>query len=583
MTHINLLRNTARTNFLSWGKNTGTLILAGVLIVCSVTVSVNTTFAQENIGQTSQALTTKPGVKYWTDRSNAVPVCWETPGYDREKQISKEAVINSWGYWANITFTGWEACPTGGDAQFVRIRVNPQGPEDAGAGGKARVGEDALSRARDNSPGMQLWFDANVADRGRVEYVAVHEFGHVLGFIHEQDAPGNEGPGRCNSSVGPAGSGVAVTHYDRDSIMNYCNREGNMTGNLTDVDVAGAQQIYGSRRRNVASLNSCQTGPLKLRSSVAAAWNNYGKNSVAVFPSDGSKFLYATQWAVKDGGWGDDVKWASGDFTGDGKSDLVAAWNNGGHTTLTMRSSTGSGFAVSHWLISAGGWMRTSQYLSGDFNGDGKADLAVAWNDGGRTTIGVFLSDGTKFSNPIPWATRDGGWADDVRWFAGDFNGDGKTDLGIAWNNDGITTLSVRLSDGTKFQTAHWLTNGGRWFDRAIYVAGDFNNDGKADVARLWYDLGYTSTTVYLSRGSSFDGPSPWAVRDGGWPEIVKWIPGDVNGDGAADLIAVWSDRGQNTLTARLSNGSNRFSVQQWSNNNGGWLDTTSWCGGKFN
>ncbi|SRR5258708_3981924 len=322
---------------------------------------------------------------------------------------------------------------------------------------------------------------------------------------------------------------------------------------------------------------------MKLRSSVAAAWNDYGKTSVAVFPSDGHKFLYHAQWAVRDGGWGDDVKWASGDFTGDRKSDLVAAWNNGGHTTLTMRASTGTGFAVSQWLMAAGGWMPNSHYLSGDFNGDGKADLAVAWDDGGKTSIGVFLSDGTKFRDALPWAIRDGGWADDVRWFAGDFNGDGKTDLGVAWNNDGITTLTVRLSDGTKFKPAHWLSNGGRWFEGATHLAGDFNKDGKADVARMWYDVGYTSTTVYLSDGTRFGSPTKWSVRDGGWPEVVKWIPGDVNGDGATDLIAVWNDHGQNTLTARLSDGSSKFAVQQWSINNGGWLETTAWCAGGFN
>ncbi len=145
--------------------------------------------SQEHIGQISQQLTTKQGVKYWTTRGNVVPVCWETTGYDREKQISKSAVMNSWGYWTNITFTGWGSCPTSGDAELVRIRIGPQGPENAGAGGQARIGEDALSKAADNSPGMNLGFDANVADQGRVEYVAIHEFGHILGFIHEQDAP----------------------------------------------------------------------------------------------------------------------------------------------------------------------------------------------------------------------------------------------------------------------------------------------------------------------------------------------------------------------------------------------------------
>jgi hypothetical protein len=556
--------------------NLGILLVASLLLVCS------RASAQERTGQVSQPLTTSRAVTLWTTQHNEVPVCWETGGYDREKKISQDAVTGTWEYWANVRFVGWGRCPTLGNAQFVRIRIGAQGPDNAGAGGSARVGTAALSKAADDNPGVNLSFQANMADRGRVEYVAVHEFGHVLGFIHEQDAPANQGPARCNSGVNPNANPTVITHYDRDSIMNYCNREGNMTGNLSDVDIAGVQEIYGIRRQNVATLNGCESAPSKNLASLAGAWNDYGKTSVAVFRSDSSKFLYHSHWSLKDGGWMDDAKWASGDFTGDGKTDLVAAWNNSGHATLTVRSSTGSKFTAAHWLPDAGGWMATSRYLSGDFNGDGKADLAGVWNNGGKTSIVVFLSDGTKFNASGQWSDRDGGWVDKARWFAGDFNGDGKTDIGAAWNNDGIVTLTVRLSDGAKFRPVHWLANGGRWFDSAIYLAGDFNKDGKADVIRMWNDIGQASGTVYISNGSKFAGPAAWSVRDGGWGGIVKWIPGDVNGDGTTDVIALWNHGNQNTITVRLSNGSSKLTAAHWSTNNGGWIDTTAWCAGKF-
>jgi hypothetical protein len=538
-------------------------------------------WSQEHIGQVSQRLTTTPTATFWTTRGNVVPVCWETPGFDREKQITRAAVAGSWELWANITFSGWIACPIGGTQEFVRVHIGQQGPENAGAGGQARVGTAALSRAIDDNPGVNLGFQANLANQGRVEYVAVHEFGHVLGFIHEQDARDNEGPARCNSGVDYNANPTAITHYDRDSIMNYCNRDGNMTGNLSDVDIEGVQSVYGVRRQYVMPSNSCDSGPLKAVASLGAAWDDYGQTSLAVFRSDKTKFLYNSQWNLKDGGWAD-ARWASGDFTGDGRTDLVAAWNNNGHTTLTVRASTGSKFVTTHWLANSGGWIPTSHYFAGDFNGDGKTDVAVAWNDGGQTSIGVFLSDGTKFSSAIPWATRDGGWDDSVRWFAGDFNGDGKIDIGAAWNNDGIATLTVRLSDGTKFAPAHWLMNAGRWFASAVYLAADFNKDGKADVVRMWNDLGLTSASVYVSTGFNFTPPRQWAVRDGGWTNDVKWVPGDANGDGAADIIAIWNNGGQNTLTVRVSNGLDGFTVAHWSTNNGGWLDNTAWCAGKF-
>src|SRR5262249_858564 len=162
---------------------------------------------------------------------------------------------------------------------------------------------------------------------------------------------------------------------------------------------------------------------------------------------------------------------------------------------------------------------------AGDFNGDGKSDIAVAWNNGGNTSIGVYLSDGSKFNNAGQWSDRDGGWGDTVKWVAGDFDGDGKTDVGAAWNNNGLTTLPIRQADGAKFMPAHWLGNAGRWFDASVFLAGDFDGDGKSDIAQMWNDIANNSIKVYLSNGSAFEPERAWATRDGGIPPIVKWVP----------------------------------------------------------
>ena len=245
--------------------------------------------SQERVGTTSQPLTIKK-VQNWTANGNVVPVCWETPGYDREKTIVKEAVSGTWEWFANIRFTGWGACPTGGiggsrSAKHVRIRITAQDASNAGAGGSARYGMDALSSADDNSPGVNLSFNPDgTADRGRVEYTGVHEFGHVLGFVHEQDTPGNvEGPAYCKSP-GNEANATSLTAYDRDSIMNYCNRDGNVKGNLTDIDVIGVQAVYGVRIPNVASRNSCASAVVRQTASVAWGWNDgSGQASFALF------------------------------------------------------------------------------------------------------------------------------------------------------------------------------------------------------------------------------------------------------------------------------------------------------------
>src|SRR5262245_23826440 len=96
-----------------------------------------------------------------------------------------------------------------------------------------------------------------------------------------------------------------------------------------------------------------------------------------------------------------------GEFDGNGLTDLGAVWNNSGHATLTVRLAQPDGtFVAAHWLPDAGGWMDTSVYMAGDFNGDGKSDIAGAWNNGGNTSIAVYLSDGNKFIGSGQWSDR---------------------------------------------------------------------------------------------------------------------------------------------------------------------------------
>ncbi|MEU9985517.1 CAP domain-containing protein, partial [Streptomyces sp. NPDC048045] len=63
--------------------------------------------------------------------------------------------------------------------------------------------------------------------------------------------------------------------------------------------------------------------------------------------------------------------------------DIAAIWNNGGTNTLTVSLSTGKSFTRSHWATNAGGWADSTQWLGGDFNGDGKTDIAASWNNSG--------------------------------------------------------------------------------------------------------------------------------------------------------------------------------------------------------
>src|ERR1044072_1795440 len=127
------------------------------LVVMAVITFAGIAAAQET-GKVQQGVTIK-NVRLWTENNNTVPVCWENPVpgnnmYMREKIIVMKALANTWARHSNIRFF-WELeCPQPtydpirrvmdmtkrNSRAIVRIRISPQGKENAGAGGSARLG-----------------------------------------------------------------------------------------------------------------------------------------------------------------------------------------------------------------------------------------------------------------------------------------------------------------------------------------------------------------------------------------------------------------------------------------------------------
>lgn len=196
-------------------------------------------------------------------------------------------------------------------------------------------------------------------------------------------------------------------------------------------------------------------------------------------------FANAQAWSIREGGWGDDVKWIVGDFDGDSRADLGAIWNNGDNA-IAVRRSTGSSFTLGLSAIHMGGWMSQTKWLAGDFNGDGLSDIAAAWQYGNAAKVAVYTSTGLAsnsfFTGWNQWDEWGNGWIDDANWVASDFNGDGKCDLGAAWNYYENNALTVRLSvtpTGSQLATsfaypAHWLYPAGGWIPSTQWCAGAF-------------------------------------------------------------------------------------------------------------
>jgi len=256
----------------------------------------------------------------------------------------------------------------------------------------------------------------------------------------------------------------------------------------------------------------------------------------------------------------------AGDFAGDGRIDLAVVGQNvdsqiGNDGEVWVLLGNGDGTfqpAVTYALgLSVGAVAGGSpQMVAGDFTGDGRTDLAITCADtadnAGEVAVLLANSDGT-FDPPVTYTVPEGA----VGIVAGDFTGDGRLDLAVA--NGAFDNVSVLLGNGD-----------GTFQSQATYpipeialaiVAGDFNGDGRTDLAVV--GAGDTLSVLLANDEGTFEVSAPYAL---GY-RAVAIVAGDFTGDGRVDLamafqsagfsydVSVWQGSGDGTFQSTVTNG----------------------------
>ena len=185
-----------------------------------------------------------------------------------------------------------------------------------------------------------------------------------------------------------------------------------------------------------------------------------------------------------------------------------------------------------------------TKWLAGDFDDDGRTDLAAVFNDLGSASIDVWLSTGSTFVRQR-WATQQGAFWDTQKWFAGDFDGDGHADLANVFNDLNQISIDVHLSTRNGFTQQRWATRQGDFWDAQKWVAGDFDGDRYTDLANVFNDSGQTSIDLHRSTGSAFKFQR-WMTRKIPFSDTQKWLFGGLGvGDPGTAFLTVFDDQGR--------------------------------------
>ena len=260
------------------------------------------------------------------------------------------------------------------------------------------------------------------------------------------------------------------------------------------------------------------------------------------------------------------TQYLTGDFNNDGVADLIQISGSTGDLKYNANTSINNGsgsFSLSLVPSVVGNYETTTRYLSLDVNNDGFADLIEIWKNGttNKFQSATWVNNGQGSFNIGPETTNIGNFAANTKYLNADVNNDGFADL-IQISQNTVTnkyTATTWNNNGLGSFSVGFLTSSiGNYEATTQYLTGDFNSDGVADLIEIWKN-GTTNkfqSATWVNNGQGSFNIGPETLNIGNFATNTQYLSADVNNDGATDLIEIW----QNGTT-------NKFQSTTWVNN----------------
>lgn len=470
----------------------------------------------------------------------------------------------------------------GSDVEMAVAHVNEPVPQLPGTDDATVEVNRILARTMAKDPADRY---ATAGD-ARADLLALARTGHDTGGSPASSPLGAAAPPGSGPAVSPAPS----SGTDRPG--------GRRTGRIVAIAAAvlvvvvggtlGVRALGGDGDTS-ASPDSADAPAVEVEDPVAGDWDGDGLGDVRVgrtifrdgfealpvllLASDGS----ALGEASEDVGTIERPK--TGDVDGDGRPDLLHFEASEDETEVTATVWRGAADGVEDPTRQTFRW-RTDYgfYGVGDFDGDGRDDLVMTRNRGERfMVVAVARSTGDGFEEPVEFAARGGRANEDDLFAIGDFDGDGRDDLAAQVFNGGDAVgvrFRVLLSTGERFRkTPTTRIEDGR-YGLADFTAADIDGDGADELVHLitdrWGEDEYGATVaVQRFTNGSFGTPEELVAPTSGGPDYPYLDVGgsDVDGDGDEDVVRLHSydeESGTALVEVYLADGGTLAEPTEW-------------------